>query len=63
MKRRNFLTLAGLGAFETIYIQDQSLQSGYYLNEYFPELAKHKIIKTKILEVNYKWQRFVKQLV
>jgi hypothetical protein len=29
MKRRNFLALAGLGAFETIFIQDQPLQSKF----------------------------------
>ena len=52
MKLKNFIALPRVGAFGTIFNKHLSLEVENNTSEYFPKLAKHKLVKTKLLEVN-----------
>ena len=59
MKRRHFIQNIGLATTGALCSNNMLLEAKSFNNQKFPELAKHRIDRTELIEVNYHWPRLV----
>lgn len=59
MKRSDFIKMTGTGMFGTAFLGSHWLLAAERSNAQYPELGKHKIARGELVEINFRWPRFV----